>query len=186
MQVNEQVFLDLVEAKHSICFFDIEATGLRGDYNSILCTSIKPYGKTPITFTVKQPGNDQKLVREVKEALETFDCWVGYYSKGYDRLMLDTRLLKWEMTPIAKRPHIDMYYTLKYNILTSRRSQGHLLGWLETPQEKMSVSADVWNGIVRDIDKHMPTMVKRCESDTKGLEALYKKTRHLIRDIKNG
>jgi hypothetical protein len=30
----------------------------------------------------------------------------------------------------------------------------------------------------------MKTMVKRCESDCSGLEALYKRTSHLIKEIK--
>ncbi len=98
--------------------------------------------------------------------------------------MLNTRLLKWGYEPIEKRPHIDLYYTLKYNILTARKSQGHLLSWLETPEEKMTVSADMWNAIVRDVDAAMPTMIKRVESDCKGLRSLYFRTKHLIREIK--
>jgi hypothetical protein len=48
----------------------------------------------------------------------------------------------------------------------------------------MGVSAEVWNKILSDTEQHMPEMRARCESDVKGLEALYKRTRHLIRDIK--
>ncbi len=77
-----------------------------------------------------------------------------------------------------------MYYTLKANTLTARRSQGHLLSWLETPEEKMTVSAEEWNRILYDTERSMKTMLKRCESDVTGLEALYRKARHLIRDIK--
>lgn len=163
---------------------DIEATGLRGDYNSVLCVSIKPYGKKPYTFKVVQAGNDQKVVRDAKAALEDYSCWVTYYGKGFDIPMLNTRLLRWKQRPIDKRPHVDMYYVLRYNVLTARRSQGHLLSWLEGPDQKMSVSAEVWNRILSNTEAEMGTMVKRCESDTAGLESLYKKARHLIRDIK--
>ena len=184
MQLDAQEYLDLTEGAGKLAFLDIEATGLRGDYNSILCVSIKPFGKKPYTFAVKQPGNDQKVVREAKEALEEYGCWCGYYSKGFDVPMLNTRLLKWGVDPIEKRPHIDLYFTLKANLLTARRSQGHLLSWLETPEEKMTVSAELWNRIIEDLEGTMPVMIKRCESDTAGLEALYRRTRHLIREIK--
>ena len=165
-------------------FVDIESTGLRGDYNSVLCVSLKPYGKKPYTFSIKQPGNDQKVVREVKAELEKYLVWCGYYSKGFDIPMLNTRLLRWKLMPIEKRLHLDMYYALKYNLLTARKSQGHLLSWLGTPQQKMTVSASVWSDILNDVEGEMPEMVSRCESDVKGLEALYKRTRHIIRDLK--
>ena len=185
MNVDEQVFLRLVEDASSLAFVDIEATGLRGDYNSVLVVSIKPYNKKAYSFNIKQAGNDQKVVKDAKDSLESYDVWCTYYGKGFDIPMLNTRLLKWGADPIEKRPHIDLYYTLKYNLLTARRSQGHLLSFLETPEEKMSVSPNVWSEIVGDpTGPAMQTMVKRCESDVKGLEALYNKTKHLIREIK--
>jgi uncharacterized protein YprB with RNaseH-like and TPR domain len=183
MQVDAQRFLTMVEKAKSIAFFDIEASGLNGDYNSALVVSAKPYGLKPVTLSVVQPGNDQKMVREAKELLESFDCWVSYYGKGFDIPFLNTRLLKWGIAPIDKRHHIDMYYVLAYSLKTSRRSQAHLLNWLGTPEQKMSVSADVWNRIAENPTKHMPTMRKRCESDCAGLESLYDRTKHLIREI---
>ena len=184
MQVSAQDFLRLIEPAGTLAFVDIESSGFRGDYNSILCVSVKPHGREPVTFSAKQAGNDQQIVRLAKEALEAADCWVTYYGKGFDIPMLNTRLLKWGMRPIDKRPHIDMYYQLKSKLLTSRRSQAHMLDWLETPVRKMSVSADAWVAIIRDIKKEMPQMIERCESDVAGLEALYDQTKHLIEDIK--
>lgn len=184
MQLDAQEYLTLVEDAGKLLFLDIEATGLRGDYNSVLCVSCKPYNQKPFTFSVAQAGNDQKVVREAKKALESYSAWVTYYGKGFDLPMLNTRLLKWEVDPIEKRPHIDMFYVLKYSLLTARKSQGHLLSWLETPEDKMTVSAEVWNRILADTKGQMKEMIRRCESDTAGLEALYKRTKHLIRDVK--
>ncbi len=183
MQVDAQDYLRLIEGAGTLAIFDIEASGLRGDYNSILCVSIKPFGQKARSYSIEQAGNDQKVVRQVKKDLESFDCWCTYYGKGFDVPMINTRLLKWGIAPLNKRPHIDMYYSLKSNLLTARRSQGHLLSWLGTPEEKMSVSADVWNRIVGNPKKHMPEMKRRCESDCEGLEALYRRTKHLIREI---
>lgn len=184
MKIAERRFLELTENAGTLACVDIEATGLRGDYNSVLVVSVKPFGRAPVSYTVKQPGNDQKVVREAKLALEKLDCWVTYYGKGFDIPMLNTRLLKWGVEPIQKRPHVDMYYTLKYNLLTARKSQSHLLAWLDTPEQKMTVGADTWNEIIADPSSVMPKMVARCESDCEGLEALYSKTKHLIHEIK--
>jgi uncharacterized protein YprB with RNaseH-like and TPR domain len=83
MQLSESAFLRLSEQAHTLAFVDIEATGLRGDYNSVLVVSIKPYGKKPYSLTIKQAGNDQKVVNEAKKELESYDAWVTYYGKGF-------------------------------------------------------------------------------------------------------
>lgn len=195
MNIEAMSFLQLVEQANKICTFDIEATGLRGDYNSVLCVSIRPVGGKATTFSITKPGNDRMVVLAASRMLASYDCWVSYYGKGFDIPMLNTRLLKWGLPPIEKRPHIDMYYTLKFSLNTSRRSQGHLLTWLGINEkgeassgpdgvQKMSVGADEWNKILSNPSKVMPTMVARCESDTLGLQALYLRTKHLIRDIK--
>lgn len=185
MRVDPQEFLDLAIEAERLYFVDIESTGFRGDYNSVLCVSIKPAGRRPTTFAIKQPGNDQAVVRSAKEMLDGAAAWCTYYGKGFDIPMLNTRLLKWKAAPIVKKPHVDLYFTLKSNLLTSRRGQGHLQRWLDQPEDKMFVSPDVWNQVVGDVEGQMPTIIKRCESDVTSLEALFMRTRHLIRDIKH-
>lgn len=199
MQIEAQTFLKLAEHANSICSFDIEATGLRGDYNSILCVSVRPVGGEATTFSITRPGSDKLVVKEAADLLRSYDCWISYYGKGFDFPMINTRLLKWGLEPLQRKPHIDMYYTLKSNLLTARRSQAHLLDWLRIDHtgestdrdnndvvQKMSVSADEWNRVLDETTRRaaMKTMVKRCESDTLGLQSLYLRTKHLIKDIK--
>lgn len=185
MQLDSQDFLRLTEKANTLAFVDLEATGLRGDYNSVLVVSVLRFNdRQPTFFAVEQPGNDKKVVREAKEMLEECDAWVTYYGKGFDIPMLNTRLLRWELRPIDKRPHIDLYFTLKYNILTARRSMAHLSRWLETAQKKKDMNPDVWASIVGNLKKYMPEMIERCNSDTKETRDLYCKVKHLIREIK--
>lgn len=196
MQLDAQTFLRLVEAGKTLVTFDIEATGLKGDYNSVLCVSIRPFKSDAHTFAITRPGQDKGVVSEAAEMLREADCWVTYYGKGFDFPMLNTRLLKWGLRPLERKPHVDMYYTLKSNLLTARRSQAHLLDWLRIDHtgestdrdnrdavHKMSVSADEWNRVLADPARAMKTMVKRCESDTLGLQSLYIRTRHLIKEV---
>ena len=42
MQLDAQDFLRLVESNKSLGFVDIESTGFRGDYNSVLVVSVLP------------------------------------------------------------------------------------------------------------------------------------------------
>lgn len=184
MRIEASDFLRLTETANSIGFFDLESTGFRGDYNSILVGSIKHYQDSPVSYAIKQPGNDKAVVRELKEHLESLDVWVTYYGKGFDIPMLNTRLMKWGYPPVEKRPHLDLYFTLKSHLNTSRKSQAHLLSWLGTPEQKMGVSADVWASIMDDKDgKKMKLMVERCESDVIGLQDLYNRTKHVVSDV---
>lgn len=184
MQVDSQDYLRLCERANTLAFVDIEATGLRADYSSALVISIKPYQSDPFSFVVAQPGNDQKIVRQAKEALEYFDCWVTFYGKGFDIPFLNTRLLRWKTRPIDKRHHVDLFFSLKANVLTARKSQAHFLRFLETPEQKMDMSPDEWNKVIADPKKQLKKMVARCESDVTGLQGLYERTKHIIRDIK--
>jgi uncharacterized protein YprB with RNaseH-like and TPR domain len=184
MQIDPQDFLRLSEEANSIGFVDIEATGLRGDYNSTLIVSVKRYNTPPESFVVKQPGNDQKVVRDAKKCLEGLDCWVTFYGKGFDLPFLNTRLLRWRVDPIDKRPHVDLYFTLKHNLLTARKSQAHLLRFLNTPEQKMDMSPEDWNEVIANPEQALKKMRQRCESDVEGLQGLYNRTKHLIRDIK--
>jgi len=184
MKIDPQTYLDLAEKTGQLVFFDIEATGLKGDYNSTLVVSFKPYGKRPYSLSIKAVGNDQRVVREAKEELEKYHCWCSYYGKGYDIPMLNTRLLKWGLQPIVSKHHIDMYFVLKSHTVMARRSMGQVAGLLGTPEQKMGVSPNVWSEMGFKVDEHMPQMIKRCESDCSVLEDVYKRTRHLIKDIK--
>jgi hypothetical protein len=183
LNVDTQEYLTLLEKTGGLLFFDIETSNLRADYGGVLVASFKPYGQKPFSLSVKQIGHDSLVVREAKKILEDAKVWVSYYGKGFDVPFLNTRLLKNGQMPIDKRPHLDMYFKLKYSTLTSRKSLSHLLLWLGTPEQKMSVSADTWATIGSDIKKSMPKMIARCESDCAGLEDLYKQTRQVIVDI---
>lgn len=184
MQLEAKDFLRLVENNKSIVFWDLESTGLGGDYNSLLVSAVKPYLKKALCEAVTKPGDDRKLCSWSKELLEAADCWVTYYGKGFDIKILNSRLLKWGLMPVEKRPHLDMYFMLKSRLATGRRSQAHLCEWLKLPEQKMSVSADVWAAHASDWDNSREVLVKRCISDVKGLEALYKRTKQLVGDVK--
>lgn len=182
--IDTQELLGLLEETHKLCFWDLECSGLNGDYNSILVASVKPYGKPAKSFQVKKVGSDKQLVKDLKAELESYSAWCGYYSKGFDLKMLRSKLLLHEMDDIEMRPHIDLYFALRFALNTSRRSQAHYADWLGTPEKKMSVSANVWAEVSAEPKKHLKTLVARCESDVAGLEDLYDRTRHLIKDLK--
>jgi uncharacterized protein YprB with RNaseH-like and TPR domain len=187
MQIDPQDYLWMAEQTGQLAFWDIEATQLNADLGSVLCASVKPYGKKPYTFKIKAVGNDVKVVRDLAEALEEYHCWCTYYGKGFDVPFVNTRLLKWGYPPVSPRHHIDLFFTLKSNTKMSSKGLGRFASLLGAEdQQKLGVSQNVWSEMAFRVDKHMPTMVQRCESDCEVLEALYDKTKHIIKEIKRG
>jgi len=183
MQIKAEDFLPLAERANALAFVDLESTGTKGDYNSILCVSIKPWGKRPTSFVVDRIGGDRAILADVRDMLHSFTCWVTYYGKGFDIPMIQSRLLVNGLKKLEKRHHIDMYYQLKYSLITARRSQAHLLEWLNAKQQKMTLSPSVWAQVAANPTRHLPTLRRRCESDCAGLEALYNKSKHLIAEV---
>ena len=182
MQVDAQTFLPIAEKAGAIAFVDIEASNLKADFGTVVVVSIKPYGLPPVTFSAK-PGRDKALLKQVAAELAKYPVWVTFYGKMFDIPFINSRLLVNEMSPLPKHHHIDMYWIVKLQTALSRRNQAHLLEWLETPQKKMSVSPNVWANMPAEPEASLAVLVERCESDVSGLEALYNRTKHLIREI---
>jgi hypothetical protein len=97
---------------------------------------------------------------------------------------LNTRLLRHGLNPLDPRPHIDLFFALKYRLRMSSKSQAQLLSFLGTDQQKLHLGPDNWAELGNDFSKRMKNIIERCESDVDGLEAGFQKTKHLIRDIK--
>jgi len=182
MQIESQEFLPIVEQAGALCFFDIECTGTHGDYNSVLVVSVKPYHKRPVSFVVERAGDDRRVVRAARDELSKYLVWVSYFGSGFDVPLLQSRLLRHRANRLEKKHHIDMYYHLNSRVLTSRRSQAHRLEWLESPQHKMTLSAELWNKVLSN-PRALRIMLARCESDCRGLEWLYDRTKHLIINV---
>lgn len=183
VQLAAQQFLTMAEKCNNICFFDLETNGFDGDYSSLLVGSIRPFRGPVKTFTVDKVGNDAKVAAEIRDELHKYTLWVSFYGRGFDALFLQCRLLVNNLPQLEKRLHLDLYFSIKNKIKTSRHSQAHYLELLGTKNRKMTVSPNSWNDCLDRDHKNFKKMIARCESDTIGLRELYTKVRHLIIDI---
>lgn len=186
MQIDAQQFLNLAEKAKSLCFFDIESSGLSADYHQILCATVKPFDSAPTTFMVESPASDRKAIKDLAECLATYDVWCGYYSKGFDVPMIQTRLLRWGLPALVKKHHLDLYFILKFACKAKRNGLGNWLRIMDVDEKKMDVGPEVWAEYWADNKKgeeHRALMQARCESDCSSLEKLYVKVRHLVANI---
>lgn len=192
MQLDAQDFIRLVEQSPSkFYFWDTESQGREGDYGRLYVASIKPFGKKPTSFTIGENMQDKAMVKDARDFLNEADAWVTFYGKGHDVPLLNTRLIRWGYEPLEKKPHIDMYFQLASKLKTGRKSQAHLLEFLEDtmalaglkPERKMSISPNVWSDLPSRYTRNISILQDRCESDCEGLEALYRVTKNLIQNI---
>lgn len=183
MQLTASEALPLLEKSGALAFVDIETSGgLNADYATVTVVCIKPYKGKPITFTSK-PGNDKELLKKVREELQKYQCWVTFYGRGFDIPFIQSRLLVNRLPMLEKKHHLDMYYTVKFNTHLSRNNQGHILSFLGTPESKMSVGPSVWSEMASKPKESLKILKERCESDVIGLEAMYERCKHFVRDL---
>jgi len=183
LQIDAQEFFKVAEKAGGVCAFDIEASGLKGDYNTIWVVSIKPYQEEPVSFTVSptRPGLDSRVIREARDMLMDYPLWVSFYGKMFDVPLLQSRLLRHGLSPLVKRHHLDLYWVMRSHTLTARRSMAHLSRWLGTEHQKFDLSPSVWN--MENPEKDLELLVARCEADVLETEDLYDRVKHLAANV---
>jgi len=184
VKLEAQDFIRLVENNKSMAIWDTESIGFNADYGTLLCGSVKTVNGPVKTFRVEQLGNDRKVARELKEYLESFDCWVTQYGKMHDVPFVNTRLLRHGLEPLEPRPHIDVFFVVKSRLRLSSASQAQVLSFLGTSTQKYHLGPDNWAELGCDFEARMKEIVKRCELDVKGLEQGFHKIKHIVRDVK--
>lgn len=182
MQITAQEILPVLERAKALAFVDIEAANLNADYGTVVVVSIKPYKSKSVTFTAV-PGRDKQLLRDVSTELIKYPVWITFFGKRYDIPFLNSRLIYHGLPLLPKHHHIDMWMVMKMRTHLSRRNQAHLLSWLGTPEEKMSVSPTVWSEMSVKPKEKLEILRKRCESDVAGLEAMYERAKGAIGEI---
>lgn len=169
-----------------ICCFDIESTGLDGDWNNILCVSWKWVGK-PKVHTVavtdypsfqSRPWEDKALVRDAASALSEADMWVTWYGERFDERMINTRLLHYGLPPLPKIPHWDGWRAAKDNLKMSSNRLANIARFLNL-DPKTPLEPDIWIRARYGERRAIRYVVKHCEQDVLTLEQAYQRLRPL-------
>ena len=179
----------------NIALFDIEATGLRGDFGMILCAVVKPLGSrtTRYVFQLDFDNPDlldaeKNMLLEIKECLESFDGSCGYFSSRYDLPMLRTRMIYHGIKPIPKQKHLDVYWTVKRVINTSSRRMervGDLMRVNAVPDlaQKTKLDINEWIKVAFSRDKtSLGYIVQHCINDVDMLEGILEELRDFVPD----
>jgi len=175
------------------CIFDLETFTLHADTGILLCASFKEYDRNKVTTiradsypNWRKSRSDVKPVcRAIIEALEGFDIFVAHNGLWFDRAMLVSWALKYNL-PLFLRfaKFIDPVHLCRQKMRLSRNSLSSVLQFLGIEQEKTPIKWDHWKQAAYDGSRSsMDYIVEHCETDVWALEAAYCKMRKLVREI---
>lgn len=174
--------LEIFERANEVCFWDLETSGLQGDYQAIVLATVKPYKKKPKTCIALGPGKDRNVVKWLRLRLAEHWLWVTQNGKLFDVPYTDARLLYHKLDKLPLHYHLDVYQAIKNRIRISSKSQGQVARFLNLKERKLELPTAAWSeAFIKP--KAMRQLVERCESDCAGLEAIYDRTKHLVREI---
>jgi len=106
------------------CFWDIETTGLSGNWDYMITYSIKPEDSDNIicgSITKKEIDDgtfDKRIVKECIDNLMKFDRVYTYYGSRFDIPFLRTRALELgiEFPSYGSLTHKDIYFIARYKL----------------------------------------------------------------------
>ncbi len=173
-----------------ILLWDIESTGLKGDFATILCIGYKWFGEKkvsvisitdyPETFK-KDPGDDSRLMKDFMKVYNQADMTVTYYGTGFDRKMMYTKLLEHNLPIPANIPMVDLFWTVKGNTTLSRKSLATVSEFLKLKTHKTLVLGRVWKKAMSGHGPSIKYIIEHCIADVKVLEETYVRLRPLVR-----
>ena len=144
LEMRPAVALDFV-------MFDLETSGFDADWDIILCGSIKPYGKEPVTFRADEypewetsRADDKKITIDIANELRKHAIVVGHYSEKFDTMFLRAKMFRHGIEPLPQMFGIDTWRIALKNFKVSSRRQRSLSMFAQLRPEKDEPEGDRW------------------------------------------
>ena len=171
-----------------VCTFDIETTGLKADFGSLLAVCVKPWGGAVRVFREDEYKRDRRsrnpdMVRDVIEELNKYPILIAHNGVKFDRPWLNTLAtiegIESHLDPRGKM--IDPLQVAWRHLNFSSNRLDALASWLGTKHHKTLVDRDVWLRAAMDADSAaLDYIVKHCVKDVMVLEEVAWKLRQFI------
>ena len=188
----------LVPAKPKVLIFDIESSGLQGDFATILTIGSKWLGEPKKNTLVKNithfpgwrsdPSNDSKLVKWFYPRMVEADVWVTFFGqaqssgKGFDEPMIVTKLLEHHLPALPDKIHIDIYRTARKYLRIHSRRLAVVAEFLGVPTQKTPILASIWKRAGAGHKESINYLDDHCRKDVWITEEVYYRLRPYIRD----
>lgn len=178
-----------------ISAFDIESSGLDGDWASILCASFcviasddpKEIGKvTTLTRKIrpKDPMDDGALAAKIRDAVEDWNVIVTWNGKLFDLPFVNARLLKAGYEDCNPQMHLDlMWYATGNSARLASRKLDNVAKFFKTMNQKYEVPNEVLQASRYGDPEALKEVIKHCEADVRILRDVYWRLIPRVRNI---
>lgn len=162
-----------------VCYWDIETTDLKASFGRIICGSVYHVESNKmVTFRLDKyvrakkatdMADDRQLCCDLRDEIEKSNVTCGWYSKGFDIPMLNTRLIKHGERRMKTMLHLDAIWYAKgwRGIKPNGASLAAVASFFGLDEGKMAVDADTWIDARHGSKKAMDIIQERCESDVR-------------------
>jgi uncharacterized protein YprB with RNaseH-like and TPR domain len=161
-------------------YLDIESTGLKGNWDYMLCWCIKEAGGKILGrhLTKREITGykfDKDLTKELIDTINQFDRVITYYGIRFDVPFIKTRAEKWGLQFPAYRDlwQTDVYFIAKANLLLHSTRLMHVCDLLGIPSKEHKLDPDIW---MKAKSGHVPSLnwiFTHCQEDVTSLEAAH-------------
>ena len=168
--------------KERVGYLDIESTGLKGNWDFMLCYSLKEeggeiLGRHLTPHEIRTYKFDKVLTKELIQDVRKFDRIITYYGSRFDIPFIKTRAEKWGLDFPAYRDlwQTDTYDLAKRNLLLHSTRLQHVCSLLGIPSKQHPLDPDLWQRAQSGDIPSLKTVKIHCDEDVISLEKATKR-----------
>ena len=171
-----------------VLFFDIESTNLNAPFGTILCIGYKFLGDpkvhvpTILEYSKKGMLDDKGLVERFAKIWDWSDYTCGHYAQRFDLPMIQSKLIKYGLPPLAPKPLIDTWRVARDNLKMHSNRLGAIAEYLGCQNSKSPITFDDWLAAAHGDKKSLKYIVEHCRLDVLVLEEVFLKLRPLMKN----
>lgn len=175
-------------AEPRILFFDIESTNLNATFGTILCIGYKWLGNpkvhvpTILQYSKNNFLDDKGLVQSFSEVYNSADYSCGHYAQRFDVPMIQSKLIKYGLPPLAPVPLIDTWRVVRDNLKLHSNRLATIQEFLGCKHAKTGINFDDWLQAAHGNKKALKEVVEHCRLDVLVLEEVFLKLRPLMKN----
>lgn len=173
---------ELLDSKTAV--WDIESGGLDGNFDVMLCATIKPFGKRKKATTYRindgnshswfDATNDLDLCVDVRYELEEYDILIHHYGDRFDLPFLNTRLVGNFCRPLetAEMKMVDTWWTLRHRFKLNSNRLATAIDFFDCKHKKTPLDGPTWIAAKAGQKEALEKVVKHNVADVLALEEL--------------
>lgn len=142
----------------------------------LLCFAYQWHGEDKITCVTRENDKtDEKVTRKLADLLQQADITVAHNGDEFDRKVVKSRMLYWNMKPLKINCSVDTKKVAKTYFEFNGNGLADLVKFLKLGEKAHTPGFDMWLGCMRGSKKSWAQMAYYNKHDVRLLAKLYKR-----------